>query len=75
MVESSSGKQVAKRPQKEATYVEKKEKTLKKIVMGKEAKGFDPVECRMKDATIGKEYAKLFPLGFAPVKDVKLPIN
>lgn len=65
MVESSSGKQVAKRPQKEATSVEKKEKTLRKIVMGKEAKGFNLVECRMKEAMIGEGYAKLFPLGFA----------
>jgi hypothetical protein len=30
---------------------------LGKIIMGKEAKGFDLVECHVKDATIGEEYA------------------
>jgi hypothetical protein len=43
--------------------------------MGKEAKGFDPIECRIKDITIGEEYAKSFPLGFTLVKDVKLHVN
>ncbi len=43
--------------------------------MGKEAKGFKPIECHIKDATIVKEYANSFPLGFSPVKGVNLPIN
>jgi hypothetical protein len=33
------------------------------------------LECCIKDRTIGEEYAKLFPLGFTLVKDVKLPLN
>lgn len=43
--------------------------------MGKEAKGFDLVECHVKDATIGKEYANSFPLSFSPIKGVNLFIN
>jgi hypothetical protein len=43
--------------------------------MGKQAKGFNPVECCVKDVTIGKEYANSFPLGFSLVKGVNLPIN
>jgi len=45
MVESSTTKQVVKQPQKEET---KKEKISGKIVMGKEAKGFDLIECHIK---------------------------
>jgi hypothetical protein len=65
MVESS----IAKRPWKEETktiYI------LGKILMGKEAKGFNLVECCIKDATISKEYVNLFPLGFSSVKGVNL---
>jgi len=69
MVESS----IAKCPWKEETktyiYI------YGKIIMGKEAKDFNPVECRAKDPTIGKEYANSFPLGFSLVKGVNLPIN
>jgi hypothetical protein len=43
--------------------------------MGKEAKGFDLVECHVKDATIGEEYANSFPLAFSPVKGVNLFVN
>ncbi len=43
--------------------------------MGKEAKGFDTIECCIKDAMIGKEYSNLFPLGFSMVEGVNLPIN
>jgi hypothetical protein len=71
MVENST----AKRPLKEEIEVKKKEKILGKIIMGKEAKGFDLVECHIKDTTIGEEYANLFPLGFTPVEGVNLPIN
>jgi len=46
-----------------------------KIVMGKEAKGFDLVECCIKDAMISKEYSNLFPLGFSSIQGVNLPIN
>jgi hypothetical protein len=42
--------------------------------MEKETNGFDPIECHIKDTTIGEEYAKSFPLSFTLVKDVKLPI-
>lgn len=38
--------------------------------MGKEAKGFKPIECCIKDATIGKEYVNSFPLCFSSVKGV-----
>jgi hypothetical protein len=41
--------------------------------MGKEVKGFDPIECRIKDAMIGKEYSN--PLGFSSIQGVNLPIN
>jgi hypothetical protein len=71
MVESS----ITKRPQKEETKAHMYIYILGKIVMGKEAKGFKHVECHIKDATIDKEYANLFPLGFSPVKGVNLPIN
>jgi len=47
---------------------------LGKIVKGKKAKGFDLVECYMKDATIGEEHANSFPLGFSLVKGVNIPI-
>jgi hypothetical protein len=53
MVESSSGRQLAKRPQKEVTNMGKKK--LGKFVMGKEVKGFDPIECYIKDITIGED--------------------
>ncbi len=43
--------------------------------MGKEVKSFDLVECHMKDAMIGEEYANLFPLGFSLVKGVNLFVN
>jgi len=43
--------------------------------MGKKAKGFNLVECHMKDVTIGEEYVKSFPLGFALVKDVNSLVN
>jgi hypothetical protein len=75
MVESLSGKPPIKMLWKEATNVEKKEKIMGKIVMGKKTKGFDLVECHVKDATIRKEYANMFPLGFAPVKDVRLLVD
>jgi hypothetical protein len=35
--------------------------------MGKEAKGFNPIECRIQNATIGDEYANLIPLCFSLV--------
>jgi hypothetical protein len=75
MVESLSGKPPIKRLWKEATNVEKKKKIMGKIVMGKKTKGFDLVECHVKDVTIRKEYANMFQLGFAPVKDVRLLVN
>ncbi len=53
MVESSSGRRLAKRPQKEVTNVGKKK--LRKLLMGNEAKGFDPIECYIKDTTIGED--------------------
>jgi hypothetical protein len=53
MVESSSGRQLAKRPQKEVTNMGKKK--LGKFVMGKEVKGFDPIKCYIKDITIGED--------------------
>ncbi len=62
-------------PRKEETEAKKNEKILGKIVMGKEAKGFDFVECCIKDASIGEEYANLFPLGFSLVKGVNLFVN
>jgi hypothetical protein len=43
--------------------------------MDKKAKGFNLVECHMKDVTIGEEYVKSFPLGFALVKDVNSLVN
>ncbi len=43
--------------------------------MGKEAKGFDPIMCRIKDTTIGEKYANSFPLAFSLVQGVNLPIN
>jgi hypothetical protein len=59
MVESSTAKWAWKEETKANTHI------LGKIVMGKEAKGFNLVECRIKDATIGKEYANSFSLGFS----------
>jgi hypothetical protein len=67
LVESSIAKQATKWPQKEETKAKKKEKILGKIVMGKEAKGFNPIECRIKNATIGDEYANLIPPCFSLV--------
>jgi len=75
MVESSTTKQVIKQPRKEETKTQIKEKILGKILMGKEAKGFDHVESRIKDAMIDKEYSNLFPLGVSSVQGVNLPIN
>jgi hypothetical protein len=46
-----------------------------RVIMGKEVKGFDPVECHIKDAMIGKEYSNLFPFGFSSIQGVNLPIN
>lgn len=43
--------------------------------MGKEAKGFNLVECHVKDVMIGEDCANPFPLGFALIKDVRLPID
>lgn len=50
-----------------------KKKILEKLVLGKEEKGFDVVECRLKDNTI--EYLNSFPLGFALVKDVLVSMD
>ncbi len=43
--------------------------------MGKEVKSFDFVECHIKDAMIGEEYANLFPLGFSSIKGANIFIN
>jgi hypothetical protein len=43
--------------------------------MGKEANGFDLVECRIKDTTIGEEYVNSFPFHFSPIKGVNLLVN
>jgi hypothetical protein len=75
MLKSFSGRQLAKRPWKKVTDVNKKEKILGKLLMGKEAKGFDQVECCIKNATIDEEYNSSFPLGFALAKDVRLLVD
>ncbi len=41
--------------------------------MGKEEKGFDVLECRLKDNTI--EYSNSFPLGFALMKDILVSMD
>jgi hypothetical protein len=51
MVENST----TKRPQKDEIKAEKKNIYWGKIVMGKEVKSFQLVECHIKDAMIGKE--------------------
>jgi len=43
--------------------------------LGKEEKGFDIVECQLKDETINDEYFSFFPLRFTLVRDVLLPIT
>ncbi len=43
--------------------------------MVKDEKGFDIVECQLKDETISDEYFSSFPLGFTLVKDILLPIT
>ncbi len=45
----------------------KEKKILGKLIIEKEEKWFDVVECHLKDNTI--EYLNSFPLGFAPMKD------
>jgi hypothetical protein len=41
----------------------------------KEVKGFNPIECHIKDTTIVEEYVNSFPLGFSPVQGVNLLVN
>jgi hypothetical protein len=49
----------------------KVEKNLIKLILGKEEKGFDAIECHdLKDNTIDKKYLNSLPLGFALVKNV-----
>ncbi len=43
--------------------------------MGKEEKGFDIVECQLKDEIISDEYFSSFSLRFTPMRDVLLPIT
>lgn len=40
-----------------------------------EEKGFDAIECHLKDNIIDKKYSNSFPLGFALVKEVIVPID
>jgi hypothetical protein len=66
MVENS----IIKQPRKEETKAERKEN-----ILGKEAKGFDHIECLIKDVRIGEEYEKIIPHGFTPVEGVNIHVN
>jgi hypothetical protein len=41
----------------------------------KEVKGFNPIECHIKDTKIGEEYVNSFPLGFPLIEGVNLLVN
>jgi hypothetical protein len=73
MVMSSSLVRLVKRPRKEISKEEKQKNILGKLIMGKEEKGFDVVECHLKDNKI--EYSNSFPLGFALVKDILVSMD
>lgn len=71
----SSGWRSTKKPQKEITKADEKKKISKKLVLGKEEKGFDIVECQLKDEIISDEYFSSFSLRFIPMRDVLLHVT
>ncbi len=59
-----------KKPRKEKTKAQKKEKILKTIVLEKEEKGFDAKECHFVAKSIGEEYDICFLFGHTLVPNV-----
>ncbi len=51
-----------KKPWKEKTEVHEKKKTLTKLVVGKDGKGFNVAKCRLVDDTLGDEFSDYFLL-------------
>ncbi len=43
---------------------------MAKLVVGKDKKGFDAIECRLVDDTLGDEFLDFFPLGNDPILGV-----
>jgi hypothetical protein len=75
MVVSLSLGRLAKKSCKEISKKTKQNKIVGKFILGKEGKGFDAIECHLKDNIIYKEYSNSFPLQFALVKDVIIIID
>ncbi len=64
-----------KKPCKEKTKAQKKDKILKNIVLEKEQKGFDANKCHFVAKTIGKEYDICFSFGHTPMPNVQVNIH
>ncbi len=64
-----------KKRKKGKTKVEKKEKILRKLVVRKEDKGFDVVECWLVDDTLNNEFLGFFPFGNDSLPGVSINVH
>lgn len=72
----SLGKKIPMRkPDKEKTKAQNKEKILDNIGLEKEDKGFDVKECRLVAETIGEKYNVCFSFGTTPMPNVEIEIH
>jgi hypothetical protein len=64
-----------KNEKKEKIKVEKKEKILVKLIVEKEYKGFDAVECQLVDNTLGNEFLVFFLFKNDPLLSVSIDVH
>ncbi len=73
--EGSGGPYLTKKQKKERTKVEKKQKILKKLVFGKEDKGFNVAKCQLIDNMLGNEFLGCFPFGNDSLLGVSIDVH
>jgi hypothetical protein len=73
--EGSSGPYLTKKQKKEKIEVEKKQKILKKLVFGKEDKGFNVAKGRLVDNMLDNEFLGCFPFGNDPLLGVSIDVH
>jgi len=61
--------------QKEKTKARTKKKILTKLVVGKEDKRFDVVECQFINDTLGNKFLGFFPFGNDPLSGVTIKVH
>jgi hypothetical protein len=64
-----------KNQQKEKTKARKKKKILTKLVVGREDKGFDVVECQLINDTLGNKFLGCFPFGNDSLSGVTIKVH